>query len=114
METLGRENVKRVNHHALSFIPYSGQLIVKARELVFCSQQPYQLVSPNYMLVNIISCTHAPYFPYTLHREGQAISGVHKDAVCQSIKQPHKGTPRVSVKPTKVSKPPDYLLERVN
>ncbi len=66
------------------------------------------------MLVNIISRTLAPYLPYTLYREAQAIGGVNKEAICWSTKRPHEGTPRVSVKPTKVSEPPDDLLERVN
>ena len=66
------------------------------------------------MLVNIISRTHAPYLPYTLYRESQAIGGVNKEAVCQSTKRPHEGTPRVSVKPMKVSEPPNDLLVRVN
>ena len=36
---------------------------VKARGLVFCSQQSYQLVSVNYMIMNIISHTCAPHCP---------------------------------------------------
>ena len=62
------------------------------------------------MLMNIISHTRPPYFPYTLYR-GQAIGGVNKEAVCR---RPHEGTPRVLVKPTKVSEPPDDVLERIN
>ena len=87
---------------------------VKARGLVFCSQQSYQLVSANYMIMNIISRTHVPHLPYTLYREGQAIGRVNKEAVCRSTKQPREGKPRVSVKSTKVTEPPDDLLERVN
>ena len=87
---------------------------VKARGLVFCSQQSYQLVSANYMIVNMISRTRAPHLPYTLYREGQAIGRVNKEAVCRSTKQPREGKPRVSVKSTKVTEPPDDLLERVN
>ena len=38
---------------------------VKAKELVLCSQQPYQFASANYMLMNIISHLRAPYLPQT-------------------------------------------------
>ena len=102
--------------HDNTYLFFSPMVLrtVKARELVFCSQKPYQLVSANYMLVNIISCTRAPYLPYTLHRESRAIGRVNKEAVCRSTKQPHEGRPRVSVKFTKVSEPPDNLLERAN
>ena len=82
--------------------------------LVFSSQQSYQLVSANCMIMNIISRMRTPHLPYTLYREGQAIGRVNKEAICQNTKQPHKGKPRVSVKPTKVAEPPDDLLERVN
>ncbi len=75
-----------------------------------CILQP-AVLSANYILVNIISRTCAPYLPY---REGQAIGRVNKEAICRSTKRSHEGAPRVSVKPTKVSEPPDDLLERVN
>ena len=66
------------------------------------------------MIMNIISRMRAPHLPYTLYREGQAKGRVNKEAVCRSTKRPHKGKPRVSFKPTKVTEPPDDLLERVN
>ena len=42
------------------------------------SQQSYLLVSANYMIINIISCMHAPHLPYTSYREGQVIGRVNK------------------------------------
>ena len=66
------------------------------------------------MVVNIISHTHVLYFLYTLYREGLAIGRVNKEAIYRSIKRPHEGTLWVPVKLTKVSEPPDYLLERIN
>ena len=106
-----------LNIHYLSvLISLSIDLLrtVKARGLVFCSQQSYQLVSANYMIINIISRTRVPHLPYTLYREGQAIGRVSKQAVCRNTRQPHEGKPRVSVEPSKVTEPPDDLLERVN
>ena len=53
---------------------YSGQLR-QARELGILQplQQSYQLVSTNYMLVNIISCTFTLCLPYTLYREVEGL-----------------------------------------
>ena len=60
--------------------------------------------------MNIISRMHVPHLPYILYR-GQAIGRVNKEAICQSTKRPHEGKPQVSVKPTKVTEPPDDLLD---
>ena len=68
---------------------------VKTREFVFYRQQPYQPVSANCMLVNIISCMCVPYLPYTLYSEGQVIGGVNKEAVAlnnptkEGLEHPH-------------------------
>ena len=66
------------------------------------------------MIMNIISCTRAPYYPYTLQSESQALGKVNKEAVCRSINRHYKGLSRVSATSTKVTEPPENLLEQVN
>ena len=87
---------------------------VKARGLYSCSQRSYQLVSVKYMIMNIISRTLALYYPYTLYRESWALGWVNKEAICRNVNQPYKGFSWVSVNSTKVTKPPENLLEWVN
>ena len=79
---------------------------VKARGLYSCSRRSYQLVSVKYMIMNIISHTCAPYYPYT---ESQALGKVNKEAVCWSINRHYKGFSRVSANSTKVTEPPEYI-----
>ena len=63
---------------------YSGQL----RQGV-CILQP-AVVSANYMIMNIISCTRTPHLSYTLYREGQTIDRVN-EAVCRTLPEmPHR------------------------
>ena len=66
------------------------------------------------MIMMIISHMHAPYFPYFLYRESQALAWVNKEAVCQSTNRPYEGFSQVSTNSTKVTEPLENLLERVN
>ena len=69
------------------------------------------LMSVNCMSINIIIRMRAPYFPYALYRESQAIGRVNWEGVWQSTNQPYEGNSQVSTKPAMVTEPPEILLE---
>ena len=69
------------------------------------SQQSYQLMSVNNIIINIINHTRSLYYSYTLYRENQAIDRV---AICRNTNPPNKGNSQVSAKPMKVIKHPEY------
>ena len=69
------------------------------------SQQSYQLMSVNNIIMNIINHTCALYYSYALYRKNQAIDRV---AICRNTNPPNEGNSQVSAKPTKVTEHPEY------